>query len=53
MCWIPFSIFFCIRKSCQKRGHCPSTKFKHHKKREKTEAEKKKEYYDKYLKNIH
>ena len=52
MCWIPFSIFFCIRKSCQKRGHCPSTKFKH-KKREKTEAEKKKEYYDKYLKNVH
>ena len=26
MCAIFFSAIFCIRKSCQKRGHCQSTK---------------------------
>jgi len=51
MCTLPFAIFFCIRKSCQERGHCPSKKWKTSEKDENAKAIKKRaEYIENYLK---
>ena len=51
MCTLPFALFFCIRKSCQRRGHCQSKKWKTSEPDKNAQAIKKRaEYIENYLK---